>query len=204
VNGTNVARKGFLRNQNIITASSPEINCDSDFRRELVIDNKIIISKYKNKVTTSQYSSSQIKLNTRNNHLKNIYSHHGYLTNGTDALANIDLILAIQNENLASNNEIENDIYNSSSNTKLETEEEFEGYFHTAIIMFKVYIKEIALFAFFTLTFIAIVLVFLYLLSIICRPFRDFLKLQNERIQLKYENVRLYLENLKQEHLNFV
>ena len=155
-------------------------------------------------MTTSQYSSSQIKLNTRNNHLKNIYSHHGYLTNGTDPLVNIDLILAIQNENMESINDIDNDIFNNSSNTKLEKEEDYEGIFHNTLIKSKAFFRQMAIFAFFTLIFFIIILVVSYLLAALYKPFRDFLKLQNEKIQLKYETIKLYFEKLKQEHLNFV
>ncbi len=195
-NGT--IRQGFLRYENIITSTSPQIDCDLIHEKELIIDNKIKVSKKNNKISISKYTSSQIKLNNRNNQLNNIFNHHKYLTNGTDAFENLDVLLTIQNENFASNN------YIDFLNTKLEKEEDFKGYFYTAYKESSSLFKKLFMFLFYVLLTILFLFVIMYLVSIVYAPFKKFLILQYDKIILEFTKFKVHYNRIKAEHFRNV
>ena len=118
-------RKGYLRNQNIITQVSSRIKCNSNIQKEIIIDNKLKITKFKNKISYKNYTSNVVKLITRNKKLKNLFQHHNYLTNGTDMIEDLSDMIKIINgdESVISNNE-------SSYSKKLIDESKFLGYFN--------------------------------------------------------------------------
>ena len=195
-NGT--TRKGFLRYENIITTSSTKINCNLNNEKELIIDNKIKLSKKNNKISISKYSSSQIKLKNRGNQLNNIFNHHKYLTNGTDVFENIDAILTIQNENVGSSNN--NGILNTN---KLEKEEDFNGYFYTVFTESGFFFRKLFMFLFFTLITIFFLFVIMYLVSRLCPSFKIFLVSQYAKIKLEYTKFKVHFKRIKEEHLRF-
>ncbi len=133
--GFNKTNNGFLRNQNIITQNSNKIKCSSDNGKELIINNKIKLTKFSNMIKTSNYTSSVTKLKTRNKNLKNLFNHHSYLTNGTDLIEDLDEYLEINNgQDTFDINKKSNDF---SDGTKIEFLTKTEGYFDGIIIFFK-------------------------------------------------------------------
>lgn len=195
-NGSNVTRIGFLRNQNIISITSPKKDCESDFENELVIDNKIKLKKNKNKISSLQYTSSQIKFNNRNNQLKNIFFHHKYLTNGTDLFENLDTLLSIQNDNYASNNFINEQIFNGS-NVILTHENEFTGYIENALKSIGSLLKKVFfLLAIFILVFLIGFTVF-YLFSLLFPSFKAFVFSIYKNIIRKYTRIKVRYLNFR-------
>ena len=166
--GKNNTNFGFLRNQNIITQSSNRIECDSEDKIEMIINNEFKVTKYKNRLTLSNYSSSSTKLKTRNKNLKNLFEHHSYLTNGTDLIEDLDEFLEINNSDESfSDKESKNDQV-----TKIEYENNL-GYFNNFIGGVVNFFSEIFTTGFNLLSLFIVILVAYFLLRIFlkCVPF---------------------------------
>ncbi len=156
-NQTNTERRGFLRNQQIISQRSKQIDCESFSKKELIIDNKIKISKINNVITISNYSSSFTKFKTRNKKLKNIFQHHSYLTNGTDLIEDLDEITHLING--------DSDFDKNSKNT-IANDKSYYGYFLSILTKSKLFLITIIEVLFSCLIIVLITLVIIYILTL--------------------------------------
>ena len=111
VKDSNITKQGFLREENIISQVSSQIECFSDDGKELIVENKFKLLKNKNKTIASNYTSSVTKLRLKHNNLLHLFNHHKYLVNGTDFVEEMDEILRINNgEELLNENQKDDDI----------------------------------------------------------------------------------------------
>ena len=169
---SNQTKKGFLRNHEIITQNSKRIECtNTDDLKEIIIQNKMKITKKLNQISISNYTSSATKLKTRNNHLKNLFNHHSYLTNGTDIIANLDEFLEINNDIENFSNK-KNNINDANFGQKIEVDTKKGGYFDNIFIGIGDFFSELFTVAK-NIIFLIIILIFgYYLLKIIfkCSP----------------------------------
>jgi len=99
ITNSNQTKIGFLRNSEIVTPYSTRVDCSNRVNlKEIIIQNKYKLSQQTNKILISNYTSKQFKLKTRNNFLNNLFSHHSFLTEGTDLIANLDDFLELNND----------------------------------------------------------------------------------------------------------